>query len=419
MCIRDRDDKIIKRAQEEGISPSQVAEKYINEYFTDADALGIKRATIHPRVSENIGGIIEMIKTLMDKGLAYEINGNVYYRATKFEEYGKLSKQKLEDLELGSRIEISEEKEHPVDFALWKTQKPGEPGWDSPWGPGRPGWHIECSVMAKRYLGETIDIHGGGQDLIFPHHENEIAQSEGAHDKAFARYWIHNGYINVDNQKMSKSLGNFFTVREISKLFDLEVVRLFMLSAHYRNPVNFSKELLEQAKSALERLYNARNNAEYLLENAQVQKQSPGELEWFDRIMDYREQFKTSMEDDINTADALSAIFELVKEMNSYLNDLRSRQTIQDTLNLFYELTSVLGIVQKRQDDLEGEIETLIQKRQQARKEKDWELADQIRDQLRDMGIQLEDTPQGVKWLSLIHILSELEKIIREIEGGR
>ncbi len=394
----DVDDKIIKRAQEEGISPSQVAEKYINEYFTDADALGIKRATIHPRVSENIGGIIEMIKTLMDKGLAYEINGNVYYRATKFEEYGKLSKQKLEDLELGSRIEISEEKEHPVDFALWKTQKPGEPGWDSPWGPGRPGWHIECSVMAKRYLGETIDIHGGGQDLIFPHHENEIAQSEGAHDKAFARYWIHNGYINVDNQKMSKSLGNFFTVREISKLFDLEVVRLFMLSAHYRNPVNFSKELLEQAKSALERLYNARNNAEYLLENAQVQKQSPGELEWFDRIMDYREQFKTSMEDDINTADALSAIFELVKEMNSYLNDLRSRQTIQDTLNLFYELTSVLGIVQKRQDDLEGEIETLIQKRQQARKEKDWELADQIRDQLRDMGIQLEDTPQGVKW---------------------
>lgn len=272
----DVDDKIIKRAQEEGISPSQVAEKYINEYFTDADALGIKRATIHPRVSENIGGIIEMIKTLMDKGLAYEINGNVYYRATKFEEYGKLSKQKLEDLELGSRIEISEEKEHPVDFALWKTQKPGEPGWDSPWGPGRPGWHIECSVMAKRYLGETIDIHGGGQDLIFPHHENEIAQSEGAHDKAFARYWIHNGYINVDNQKMSKSLGNFFTVREISKLFDLEVVRLFMLSAHYRNPVNFSKELLEQAKSALERLYNARNNAEYLLENAQVQKQSPG-----------------------------------------------------------------------------------------------------------------------------------------------
>ena len=211
---------------------------------------------------------------------------------TKFEEYGKLSKQKLEDLELGSRIEISEEKEHPVDFALWKTQKPGEPGWDSPWGPGRPGWHIECSVMAKRYLGETIDIHGGGQDLIFPHHENEIAQSEGAHDKAFARYWIHNGYINVDNQKMSKSLGNFFTVREISKLFDLEVVRLFMLSAHYRNPVNFSKELLEQAKSALERLYNARNNAEYLLENAQVQKQSPGELEWFDRIMDYRDNLK-------------------------------------------------------------------------------------------------------------------------------
>ena len=288
----DVDDKIIKRAQEEKTSSSEIAKKYIKEYFIDADALGIKRATVHPRVSENIVEIIDMIKILEDKGLAYNVDGNVYYRTKKFKEYGKLSKQGLEDLDMGSRIEVNQEKEDAMDFVLWKKQKQGEPAWDSPWGMGRPGWHIECSVMAKKYLGKTIDIHGGGQDLIFPHHENEIAQSEGAHDQTFARYWIHNGYINIDNKKMSKSLGNFFTVRDISEQFDLEVVRIFMLAAHYRNPVNFSKELLEQAKSSLERLYNARNNAQYLMGKTIVKVQEKEEIKWLDHLELYKEQFK-------------------------------------------------------------------------------------------------------------------------------
>lgn len=395
----DVDDKIINRANEEGVSSSEISKKYIEEYFTDADGLGIKRATIHPRVSDNISGIIEMIKSLEDKGLAYNKDGNVYYRALKFKDYGKLSKQNLEDLDMGSRIEVNEEKDHPMDFVLWKKQKPGEPAWESPWGLGRPGWHIECSVMAKRYLGETIDIHGGGQDLIFPHHENEIAQSEGAHDKPFARYWIHNGYINIDNKKMSKSLGNFFTVRDISKQFDLEVVRLFMLSAHYRNPVNFSKELLEQAKSSLERLYNARDNAQYLMENTIERKQEPEEISWINNIDKYREEFKRSMEDDLNTADGLASIFDLVKEMNTYLDTSKSKETIEASYDLLVELTGVLGIVQKTQEkELDRDIEELIEKRQEARKDKNWALADEIRDQLSSKGIVIEDTPQGVKW---------------------
>jgi len=395
----DVDDKIINRAQVEGVSPTEISNKYIEEYFIDADGLGIKRATIHPRVSDNIEGIIDMIKALEDKGLAYNKNGNVYYRAIRFKDYGKLSKQSLEDLDIGSRIEVNEEKEHPMDFALWKKQKPGEPAWESPWGPGRPGWHIECSVMAKRYLGETIDIHGGGQDLIFPHHENEIAQSEGAHNQPFARYWIHNGYINIDNKKMSKSLGNFFTVRDISKQFDLEVVRLFMLSAHYRSPVNFNKELLEQAKNSLERLYNARDNALHLMENSMEKKLEKEEINWIEKLGKYREAFKNSMEDDLNTADALAAIFDLVKEMNIYLDDDKSRETIKKAYDLFLELTNVLGIVQKTQEkELDKEIEELIEKRQQARREKNWTLADEIRDQLTEKGIIIEDTPQGVKW---------------------
>lgn len=394
----DVDDKIIKRSQEEGISPKEISEKYIQEYFIDADTLGIKRATIHPKVSENIDEIIQMIQQLEEKDLAYNINGNVYYRAVRFRGYGKLSKQKLEDLNMGARIQINDEKEHPMDFALWKSQKLGEPAWDSPWGPGRPGWHIECSVMSKKYLGETIDIHGGGQDLIFPHHENEIAQSEGASGKPFARYWIHNGYINVDNQKMSKSLGNFFTVRDISKQFDLEVVRLFMLSAHYRNPVNFSQELLKQAQSALDRLYNARNNAQYLMKNTTSKKQDQEEIQWLEDIQLYRRQFKKAMEDDINTADALAAIFDLVKEMNRYLDADKSRITIENAYDLLMELTEVLGLIQRQEDGLDQEIEQLIEKRQQARKEKDFALADKIRDQLKEQGIIIEDTPQGVKW---------------------
>lgn len=394
----DVDDKIIKRSQEEGVSPKEISEKYIQEYFIDADALGIKRATIHPKVSENIDEIIQMIQQLEEKDLAYNINGNVYYRAVRFRGYGKLSKQKLEDLNMGARIQINDEKAHPMDFALWKSQKPGEPAWDSPWGPGRPGWHIECSVMSKKYLGETIDIHGGGQDLIFPHHENEIAQSEGASGKPFARYWIHNGYINVDNQKMSKSLGNFFTIRDISKQFDLEVVRFFMLSAHYRNPVNFSQELLRQAQSALDRLYNARNNAQYLMKNTTSKKQDQEEIQWIEDIQLYRKQFKKAMEDDINTADALAAIFDLVKEMNRYLNADKNLLTIESAYDLLMELTEVLGLVQRQEDGLDQEIEQLIEKRQQARKEKDFALADKIRDQLKEQGIIIEDTPQGVKW---------------------
>ncbi|MCR1898689.1 cysteine--tRNA ligase [Irregularibacter muris] len=394
----DVDDKIINRAQQEGITSEEVAEKYIKEYFMDADALGIRRATVHPRVSENIPEIIEMIKELEKKELAYNVEGNVYYRAAKFEDYGKLSRQNLEDLNMGARIQVSEEKEHPMDFALWKKQKPGEPAWESPWGLGRPGWHIECSVMAKKYLGETIDIHGGGQDLIFPHHENEIAQSEGAHQEPFARYWIHNGYINIENQKMSKSLGNFFTVRDISKQFDLEVVRLFMLSAHYRNPVNFSKELLEQSKNALDRLYNAKNNAEYLMKNTQPTAPTPEEVQWTESLHSYKEQFKKEMEDDINTADALAAIFELVKEMNRYLDVHKSQTTINKAYTLFMELTDVLGIVHQKEEKLDEKIEELIKERQQARKEKNWALSDKIRDELKDMGILIEDTPQGVKW---------------------
>lgn len=394
----DVDDKIIKKGHEEGISSKEISEKYIQEYFIDADALGIKRATIHPKVSENMDEIIQMIQQLQEKGLAYNVNGNVYYRTARFKEYGKLSNQRLEDLNMGARIQVNNEKEHSMDFALWKRQKPGEPAWESPWGLGRPGWHIECSVMSKKYLGETIDIHGGGQDLIFPHHENEIAQSEGVSEKTFARYWIHNGYINVNNQKMSKSLGNFFTVRDISKEFDLEVVRFFMLSAHYRNPVNFSEELLKQAQSALERLYNARKNVEYLMRNVTSKKQDQEEIQWLEDIQEYREQFKREIEDDINTADALAVIFNLVKEMNRYLDADKSLPTIKNAYELLMELTGVLGLIQRSEDRLDQEIENLIEKRQQARKERDFVLADKIRDQLKEQGIIIEDTPQGVKW---------------------
>ena len=300
-----------------------LAERFINEYYHDADELGIRRADVHPRATEHIDEIIVFIQKLIDRGLAYKADDDVYYDTAAFEGYGRLSGQSLDDLELGARIDINEAKKNPMDFALWKGQKPGEPAWDSPWGPGRPGWHIECSVMATKYLGETIDIHSGGQDLIFPHHENEIAQSEGVSGKPFARYWLHNGYINIDNRKMSKSLGNFFTVRDISREFDLEVVRLFMLSAHYRSPVNFSRELLEQAQSALERLYNAKNNLEYLLKEVENKPASAEDREFLDKLPAYTEDFERAMDDDINTADAMGVIFDLVREIivefNEYL----------------------------------------------------------------------------------------------------
>lgn len=397
----DVDDKIIKRSHEEGISPEEVSRKYIEEYFVDCDGLGIKRANVHPQVTDNIEEIIKFIQTLVDKGFAYESEGDVLFRTRKFDEYGKLSHQNIEELELGARIDVDDKKEDPLDFVLWKAKKEGEPGWTSPWGEGRPGWHIECSVMSRRYLGNTLDIHAGGQDLQFPHHENEIAQSECANDATFARYWMHNGYINVDGEKMSKSLGNFFTVRDISKVYDLGLVRFFLLSTHYRNPVNFSDTILEQAKAGLERLTNARDRAEFILNNQTVEGISAEEKELIPTIESFRDKFIEAMDDDLNTADAISTIFELAKFMNTNVAETSSKEFIKFNLDMFYELTNVLNIAQKS-DDLDEElvkkVEDLIEKRTEAKKAKDFALADKIRDELTSMGISIEDTRQGVKW---------------------
>lgn len=394
----DVDDKIIKKAKEEKISEKEVAEKFIKEYFKDAEALGIRKADYHPRVTENIPEIIDLIKKIEENGLTYTINGNVYYDTTKFSDYGKLSKQNLEELEAGARVDIGDEKRNPMDFVLWKSQKPGEPAWNSPWGLGRPGWHIECSAMSMKYLGETMDIHSGGQDLIFPHHENEIAQSEGATGKPFARYWMHNGFINVDNEKMSKSLGNFFTVREVSEVYDLEIVRLFMISSHYRSPINFSNELLDSIKNSLERLYIAKNNLKYLLSKAEEREESGSEANVKESLLKHKDRFIEAMDDDLNTADAISAIFDLVRDINANINDNFSKSTIRYALDLYMELAGVLGLLGKEEKSLDGEIETLIEKRQKARKEKNWALADEIRDDLNSRGIILEDTSSGVKW---------------------
>ena len=395
----DVDDKIINRSHEEGISPGDVSEKYIQEYFTDADALGIKRASVHPKVSEHMPEIIEMIKTLEEKGLAYNVDGNVYYRVDAFNDYGKLSKQSIDDLKSGARIDVNDEKESPLDFALWKKKKDGEPYWESPWGQGRPGWHIECSAMSKKHLGETIDIHGGGQDLIFPHHENEIAQSEGCCGKPFANYWVHNGYINIDNEKMSKSKGNFFTVRDIAKTFDLEAVRMFLLMAHYRSPVNFSEPLLKQAASALERLYTAKFQMDFLLEFATTKSATEAEQVWIDSLAKYKNDFIAAMDDDINTADAIAVIFELVRDLNSNLDATSSQPAIIAGQNTFAELTGVLGLaVKEKETNLDEAVEDLIAQRQAARKAKDFKRADEIRDELLAKGIVLEDTREGVKW---------------------
>ncbi|NMS91066.1 cysteine--tRNA ligase [Clostridioides difficile] len=395
----DVDDKIINRSHEEGISPEEVATKYIKEYFVDCDGLGIKRATVHPQVTDNIQQIIDFIKELEDKGYAYAVNGDVYFDTNKFEGYGKLSGQKQEDLEAGARIEVNDQKRHPMDFVLWKAKKEGEPGWDSPWGEGRPGWHIECSVMSKRYLGETIDIHAGGQDLTFPHHENEIAQSEARSGKTFSKYWMHNGYININDEKMSKSKGNFFTVRDISKLYDLEIVRFFMLSAHYRNPVNFSDEMLNQAKAGLERLYNTKEKLEFTLSNLKESTLTEKEVELVKELDNFRQRFIDAMDDDVNTADAVSVIFELAKLINSNVDENSSLEFAKKCLDEFNELTKVLNIVNKKKDTvLDKDIEELIQKRTDAKKNKEFQLADDIRQQLLDMGIVLEDTRQGVKW---------------------
>jgi len=393
----DVDDKIIKRAKEEGISEKEVADKYIQEYFKDAKGLGIRKADYHPRVTELIPEIIDIVRKIEDKGYAYEVNGNVYFDTAEFSDYGKLSKQNLEELDAGARVDVGEEKRNPMDFALWKSQKPGEPAWESPWGMGRPGWHIECSAMAMKYLGETIDIHSGGQDLVFPHHENEVAQSEAATGKPFARYWMHNGFININNEKMSKSLNNFFTVRDISETYDLEVVRLFMVSSHYRSPINFSKELLDSTKSSLERLYIAKSNLVHLLS---VAKGSESALEETlkESFLTHKDRFIEAMEDDLNTADAVSAIFDLVRDINSNINEESSKGLVKFALDLYMELAGVLGILNKKEESLDDEIEKLIEQRQQARKDKNWALSDKIRDDLKAKGIILEDTPAGVKW---------------------
>lgn len=393
----DVDDKIIKRANEEGSTFEEISKKYIEEFWTDANGLNFKKATVHPKATENIDEIINIIKTLEEKGYAYSVDGDVYFRTLKFKDYGKLSHQPIEDLQSGARIAIGEKKENPLDFALWKAAKEGEPYWQSPWGKGRPGWHIECSAMNKRYLGDTIDIHCGGQDLIFPHHENEIAQSECANGCTFSKYWMHNGYINVDNVKMSKSLGNFKTVREIANVYGYEVIRYFLVSSHYRSPINYSLEIIEQCKSALERLYTCRESLDFAIKNA---KDIADDTELIDRINSRREQFIKAMDDDLNTADGVAAIFDLVKDINiSILDKEVSKNVCQTAADVFDELCDVLGILYNRKsNDVDADIEALIEERQTARANKDWATADRIRDELKAKGIILKDTPQGVTW---------------------
>ena len=396
----DIDDKIIRRANEEGITFEQVAEKYIAEFWTDAKGLGVREATTHPKATENIDTIIDIVSRLEERGFAYRAaNGDVYFRTRKFAEYGKLSHQPIDDLESGARIAVGEVKEDPLDFALWKAAKEGEPSWPSPWSDGRPGWHIECSAMARRYLGESIDIHGGGQDLIFPHHENEIAQSECCNGVPFARYWMHNGYINVDNKKMSKSLNNFFTVRDVAEAYGYEAIRFFLISSSYRMPINYNTEIIQQGINALDRLYNCKNAMDFALQSA-----ADGEPDaaFAAKVEARRNQFIEAMDDDLNTADGIAALFELVKDINVMLSSSANKNTVLLGKALFDELTDVLGFCYERgqagDDDEAAEIEALIAARATARKEKNWAEADRIRDELKARNIVLEDTPQGVKW---------------------
>lgn len=394
----DVDDKIIKRANEEGLSFEEVSKKYIKEFWTDAHGLNFKDATVHPKATENIDEIINIIKTLEEKGYAYAVDGDVYYRTLKFKDYGKLSHQPIEDLQSGARIAIGEKKENPLDFALWKAAKEGEPYWDSPWGKGRPGWHIECSAMNKRYLGDSIDIHCGGKDLVFPHHENEIAQSEAANDAPFAKYWMHNGYINVDNVKMSKSLGNFKTVREIANVYGYEVIRYFLISSHYRSPINYSIDIIEQCQSALDRLYTCRESLDFAIKNAKSDIDDDEEI--LKLIVSAKDEFIKAMDDDLNTADGIAAVFNLVSTINTeIINKDVSLNVCKKAAEMFDELTGVLGLLYNRKsNDIDDDIEKLIEQRQTARANKDWATADKIRDELKAKGIILKDTPQGVTW---------------------
>lgn len=398
----DVDDKIIKKANEEGVTADEISKRYIAECKKDMEGMNIMPATANPLATEEIGGMVDMISTLIDKGYAYEKNGTVYFRTRQFKDYGKLSHKNLDDLRSGNRsllVSGEDEKEDPLDFVLWKPKKEGEPAWESPWGEGRPGWHIECSEMSKKYLGEEIDIHAGGEDLVFPHHENEIAQSEAANGHEFARYWMHNGFLNIDNRKMSKSLGNFFTVREISEKYDLQILRFFMLSAHYRSPLNFSAELMEAAKSGLERITNAAENLKYLAENASTESLMEDEKNALEKSKEFVADFERAMEDDFNTADAVSAIFELVKYANTTAGADSSKEYVQALYDTLVKLSDVCGIiVEKKEELLDADIENLIMERQAARKARDFARADAIRDELLTKGIILEDTREGVKW---------------------
>lgn len=398
----DVDDKIIKKANEEGVTADEISKRYIAECKKDMEGMNIKPATKNPLATEEIGGMIDMISTLIDKGYAYEKNGTVYFRTRKFDGYGKLSHKNLDDLQSGGRALLvtgEDEKEDSLDFVLWKPKKEGEPAWQSPWGEGRPGWHIECSEMSKKYLGEQIDIHAGGEDLIFPHHENEIAQSEAANGKDFAKYWMHNGFLNIDNRKMSKSLGNFFTVREISEKYDLQVLRFFMLSAHYRSPLNFSAELMEAAGNGLDRIVTAAGNLKFLMENTKEEKMTEAEAELFGQTDQFKENFEKAMDDDFNTADAIAAIFDYVKFINTNTDGNSSKEFLEKLHDRLTKLSDVLGIIVDREEEmLDADIEAMIEERQAARKNRDFARADQIRADLLAKGIVLEDTREGVKW---------------------
>lgn len=400
----DVDDKIIKRANDEGVEPGVIADRYIQEALKDAKALNVKEPTYAPRVTQEIKEIIEMIQTLIEQKNAYEVDGTVFFDTKSFKEYGKLSGKKLDELEIGSRIKLDEAKKNETDFVLWKPKKDGEIAWQSPWGEGRPGWHIECSVMAKKYLGEEIDIHAGGEDLIFPHHENEIAQSECCNHKPFARYWIHNGFINIDNEKMSKSKGNFFTVRDIAKEVPYDVIRFFILCGHYRAPINFSREAMEASKKSLDRIKNCVNNINHLINNSKIENMTDEEknLDVFKNIQTYKNTFEEEMDNDFNTSNAITCIFEIVRLINSVANDKSSKEFLQNLLNEITSLCDVLGILYKTEQETlnisEEEIEELIAKRQEAKKNKDYKLADEIRDSLKEKGIVLRDTSAGVVW---------------------